>query len=106
MLLYATGGLAYGNTSLNFTEANTSSCGFSPGCLSATDSGTRLGWTLGAGGEWMFAPKWSVKAEYLYVDLGSRSATLTSPFGGLGNFYTGTTSFRANIARGGINYHF
>ena len=34
LLVYATGGLAYGKTSLSFTEANTLNCGFSPGCLS------------------------------------------------------------------------
>lgn len=106
LLLYVTGGLAYGNTSLNITETNTATCALSPGCLSATDSGTKAGWTLGGGGEWMFAPKWSLKAEYLYVDLGSRSATVTFPFGPAGNFYTGTTKFQENIVRGGINYHF
>jgi len=25
----------------------------------------RLGWSAGASVEWMFNPKWSVKAEYL-----------------------------------------
>ena len=30
----------------------------------------RVGYTVGGGLEWMFAPNWSVKAEYLYVDLG------------------------------------
>src|SRR5580765_1137796 len=32
---------------------------------------TRVGWTAGGGVEWKFDPRWSVKAEYLYVDLGS-----------------------------------
>src|SRR5262249_18396498 len=33
------------------------------------------GWTVGGGAEWMLpsAPRWSVKAEYLYVDFGSRT---------------------------------
>lgn len=31
----------------------------------------RLGWSAGASVEWMFNPKWSVKAEYLYYDLGT-----------------------------------
>jgi len=37
---------------------------------------TRAGWTLGGGLEWKFAPQWSVKAEYLYVDLGHETATV------------------------------
>jgi len=30
---------------------------------------TRTGWTAGGGVEWLFAPHWSAKAEYLYVGL-------------------------------------
>ncbi len=32
---------------------------------------TRTGWTAGGGVEWMFAPHWSAKLEYLYFDLDS-----------------------------------
>jgi opacity protein-like surface antigen len=28
------------------------------------------GWTLGGGGEWMFAPHWSVFAEYNFMGFG------------------------------------
>ena len=42
-------------------------------------SNTPTGWTAGGGVEWMFAPHWSAKVEYLYVDLSSNGAT-----GGLG----------------------
>ena len=34
-------------------------------------SNSRVGWTAGGGVEWLFAPNWSVKVEYLYYDLGS-----------------------------------
>ena len=34
--------------------------------VSVSDSKFHSGWTVGAGVEVMFAPKWSVKAEYLY----------------------------------------
>jgi len=49
MLLYVTGGIAYGSTDAN--------------------SG-HIGWAGGAGLEWAFAPRWSAKIEYLYVYLG------------------------------------
>ena len=71
-LLYATGGAAYGGVRSNVSIAqaivpfvdltNT----FSTGPLSSG----RVGWTAGAGIEWMFLPNWSLKAEYLYYDLG------------------------------------
>jgi outer membrane immunogenic protein len=106
LLLYVTGGFAWGDTRLTITQTPLFGCGNIPGCLTATSSGWSTGWTVGAGAEWMFAQNWSFKAEYLYVDLGSRSATVTSVFGGPGNFYTGTTSFREHTVRAGINYHF
>ena len=78
----------------------------------------RVGWTVGAGGEWMFAPNWSLKAEYLYYDLGTANyATGLSQFclgagcavpGGLFASTTGITSvrFTGSTARVGVNYHF
>jgi opacity protein-like surface antigen len=79
---------------------------------SASVSKSKVGWTAGAGAEWMFAHNWSAKLEYLYVDLGSESAigTLasTSPEitiePGLSARYT--WRFRENIAPVGMNYHF
>jgi outer membrane immunogenic protein len=61
ILLYATGGLAYG--------------GFSGSSWTlpldiGTWSQTRVGWTVGAGVEAALGSNWSVKFEYLYMDLG------------------------------------
>jgi outer membrane immunogenic protein len=104
-LLFATGGLAVGQTKIgNFV--------FCPMCPQPVDTinqntNTSAGWTVGAGAEWMFAPRWSLKAEYLYVDLGSHSSTITAAYAGP-NTSTLTSTFRdsENIVRGGINYHF
>jgi outer membrane immunogenic protein len=108
LLLYGTGGLAYGHVdaSANIQFFNNSSA--SP----ASVSKTKVGWTAGAGAEWMFAHNWSAKLEYLYVDLGSESAigNFAStdpqfvPDPGLSTRYT--WRFRENIARVGVNYHF
>jgi outer membrane immunogenic protein len=72
---YATGGLAYGETKLlNAFYGNT----FVPPAASTNlIDNMQVGWTVGAGVEWRFAPQWSVKAEYLYVDLGSISSTIS-----------------------------
>ena len=37
---------------------------------------TRWGWMVGVGVEYAFTPNWSVKAEYNYLDLGTRRETL------------------------------
>jgi opacity protein-like surface antigen len=34
-------------------------------------SSSSQGWTLGGGGEWMFAPHWSAFAEYNFMGFGS-----------------------------------
>jgi len=61
VLFYGTGGGAFANvqTTLNGTET----------------THTQAGWTAGAGVEWAFADNWTAKVEYLYIDLGSQSAT-------------------------------
>jgi outer membrane immunogenic protein len=107
LLLYGTGGLAYGrvDSSANSFRSIQDFQGQAP----ASVSKTKVGWTAGAGAEWMFARNWSAKLEYLYVDLGSESAigavtanqVLVLPFA-VG--YTWHT--RENIARVGVNYHF
>jgi outer membrane immunogenic protein len=90
MYFYATGGLAL---------ANVSTASSVNGIINnVSDSTTHAGWTVGAGLEWMFAPRWSAKVEYLYVDLGHA----TNPLPISNNDH----SFNENILRIGINYHF
>jgi outer membrane immunogenic protein len=123
-LLYGTGGLAYGGARSSTAESTSFVCGPPTGVCSGVGGGSfsqvRAGWTIGAGGEWMFAPNWSLKAEYLYYDLGRANyGTALSQFcnggaavcavnGGLFASTTGTTSLRFNgsIARVGVNWHF
>jgi outer membrane immunogenic protein len=82
ILLYGTAGLAYGDLRVE------------SGALSETH--TQAGWTAGAGIEVGFAPQWSVKAEYLYVDLGDSAFALTGVRNG----------FTSNVLRFGVNYRF
>ena len=109
-LLYATGGLAYGHLGANEPTVP----------LNWGD--TRAGWTLGVGGEMALDRHWSIKLEYLYMDLGrfgSASATATTVVNqlntpGVGfNTVTTTTTMAAfntrftdNIVRVGVNYRF
>jgi outer membrane immunogenic protein len=86
-----------------------------PDLYGGSNDETRAGWTAGGGGEWMFAPKWSIKAEYLYVDLGKQSVNLPCLNPGIcgsppqvapGASYQTDFRFREHIARVGVNYHF
>jgi outer membrane immunogenic protein len=82
ILFYGTGGLAFG-------ELRGETFGLS-------ESHSTAGWTLGAGTEFGFAPNWSAKIEYLYVDLSSSQFAIT----GMSNAY------RFGLIRAGVNYHF
>jgi outer membrane immunogenic protein len=69
-LLYIRGGGAWAHE-----EHWQTSDALNGGVLTRGDS-NRRGWLLGAGLEWVFAPNWSVKLEYNYVDFGSDLAQL------------------------------
>jgi outer membrane immunogenic protein len=127
LLIYGTGGFAYGRVTSDLVvgEAFTGPCGVPIGCpvtpAIASSSSTRTGWTVGGGAEYMFAGQWSVKAEYLYYDLGSKGYGVTG-LNSLGNCavapaaapcpftsvnVTATSSdFRGSIVRLGLNYKF
>jgi outer membrane immunogenic protein len=101
VLFYGTGGLAYGGVRSSFRTSDLA--GIEP--TFGSSSGTRVGWAAGAGIEWAFAANWTVKAEYLHVDLGSTDVTgasLTSPTSLITYRYDHTF----DAARVGINYRF
>ncbi len=119
LLLYGTGGLAYGQvdgrTGISQFVENAPNLPFvysGSGTFSEADTG----WTAGGGLEYMFWKRWSVKAEYLYYDLGSVSyhvkplnnfSVATTPpslFTSTGP--TSSTKFDGNIVRAGLNFHF
>jgi opacity protein-like surface antigen len=51
-------------------------------------------------------PAWSVKAEYLYVDLGEQSSTISYAYPPNTSSLTSTINERDNVFRLGINYMF
>jgi outer membrane immunogenic protein len=108
-LLYGTAGLAYGETEMSFSTQTFATpvvnCTLGFPCASATASGTNLGWAAGVGMEWMFAYNWTIKAEYLYVDLGNRSVTGTTvPSAVPAGVFTAASEQREHVARIGLNY--
>jgi outer membrane immunogenic protein len=87
-LPYLTGGAAFGN--IKFDQ------GVEP------DSHTKIGWTAGLGVEYALLTHWSVKAEYLYADLGTATCAMPKCNSGADVL----TTFKTNIIRLGVNYRF
>jgi outer membrane immunogenic protein len=100
ILVYATGGLAYGKVDVSgsFATHNPN------GGWSFNQSTINTGWTVGGGveGNVQHLPNVTWKVEYLYVDLGSISG------GGVDSFgfpYSFGAKFTDNIFRVGLNWH-
>jgi outer membrane immunogenic protein len=132
LLLYGTGGLAYGGinasashgfmaqtrdtfaTIVDYTAAGTASI--------ASTSKTLVGFAVGGGGEWMFFPNWSLKVEGLYYSLGNANffgGPITTNYNWAAvypgypanyplavNLPSTRVSYNGVIARAGVNYHF
>ncbi len=92
ILLYGTGGLAYGEVKSTVTAGALSS-------VSATN--THVGWTAGAGIEGVISGNWTAKLEYLYVDLGKVNGSLAATPTLTQNYSSHITD---NVVRAGINY--
>jgi outer membrane immunogenic protein len=87
VLIYGTGGYAWLDNKVTLSAGN----------VSISDNHVHNGWAAGAGVEVMFAPKWSVKAEYLYRSFASQNYFL-------GLVPSGTLNM--NSVQVGVNYHF
>jgi outer membrane immunogenic protein len=132
LLVYATGGFAYGRveTTATLSGAVFGTCGLGvagvgdcPILSSVLQNSTvRSGYTVGGGAEYAMLYGWSLKAEYLYFNLGESASGTTQlallsngcpclTGGGLAPFATSavstrTSDFRGNIVRVGLNYQF
>ena len=112
LLVYATGGLAYGEKSSSFSfNAATVGSSANPYAFSVNRSKTETGYVVGGGLEYMLDASWSVKAEALYYDLGrtqtASQLNLFSPAGRFGGVGVNTsTDNKGVIGRVGLNYKF
>jgi outer membrane immunogenic protein len=107
LLIYGTGGLAYGGLRLagTMTDAG-SSIGFPfSGTSPFSVSSVKGGWTAGAGVEGEIVKNWTWKLEYLYVDLGSIGVSALGPFSPP-DAVTAHARFNDNIVRAGLNFQF
>jgi len=103
-LLYGTGGFAYGGVKNRVFD---NLAVVAPlGTVTMQRSATETGYVVGAGVEYLIAPRWSFKAEYQYIDLGSYNLSSTEvPPSGI-TFTSGKFENTFNTVRAGVNYHF
>ena len=120
-LFYATGGFAYGRvTTRSFVSGSTSYFDFGDfefdpeNTFEGSFKGSKVktGWTAGWGIEAQLGGNWSVKKEYLYIDLGTVSNTFNTDFhfgdpaGDVAAMRTVTSDIRQHVFRTGLNYKF
>ena len=90
-LIYAKGGYAWAN---NKATISAPALG-----ITSSDSQTHSGYTLGGGVEYMFAPNWSAKGEYMFTSLGSENYNLLGD-----QLASGAIDF--HTIKVGVNYRF
>jgi outer membrane immunogenic protein len=106
LMIYATGGVAYGggNSQFSVFDATTGSI------FSGTPSSTRVGWVIGGGAEYAITNNITIKGEYLYADLGSSKFNTTENVAAAtffpGVVASGKIGWNASIFRAGVNYKF
>ncbi len=86
-LLYGTGGVAFGGVQDKLTA----------GGATKSHDATDTGYAAGGGIEYAFAPSWSGKAEYQYINLGNDTVTSGTDSAKFDHEY--------NTVRLGLNYH-
>jgi outer membrane immunogenic protein len=111
-LIYGTGGLALGaTTSYGAVWSNATLPGNIPSGV-GTSSRTSVGYSVGAGGEYAFTSHLTVKAEWLYYNLGEDTVRvagrgiLPPPSLQPTDYFDVRFKYSGNIVRLGLNYKF
>jgi outer membrane immunogenic protein len=109
LLLYGTGGFAYGEAS---SHTNVGPFPQGGDFYRGSKSETLTGWAAGGGGEWAFSSRWSAKLEYLFIDLDDTNYSNRCGGNPACEFldppptYETEVETREHIIRVGINYRF
>jgi outer membrane immunogenic protein len=118
LLLYGTAGVAFasldqGENCPTGVTSTGSFCGpgmtrsgrINAGPYSLTGNALYVGGVWGGGAEWMFAPNWTTKVEYLYSNLGQASFNLGTAPSGVATSPRDVTLTQQQV-RLGVNYRF
>lgn len=106
-LIYATGGLAYGGkrggVGVDQRDYVGSTGVTTLTSLSGSGNSNNVGWALGGGLEWALTNTWSVRAEYLHVDLGKNDRSFTTL---ASNTINVSNNNKFDVVRAGLNWRF
>ena len=112
-IAYVTGGLAYGvieHRGSIYGSANGLDGSGNPAVVFAGndffDRMMKVGWTAGVGIEAHLGGPWTVRIEYLHVDLGAESTTEFNPQNSTPTAITFNSRITENLVRFGVNYKF
>jgi outer membrane immunogenic protein len=103
-LPYVTGGWAWGRHQL--TTTCPTSCSSFGDPATSSDTKTHNGWVIGAGLEYAINQNWSVKAEYLHLDLGSERYNIQVDFDDLVPSGLDSGNLKIDVVKFGLNYRF
>jgi len=104
ILVYGSGGLAVGRSKFSASIIDPHGSGVD---FNNSSSETASGWVAGAGIEFAATESISIKAEYLYYDLGSEKLTFEDETGFIpDDFGTATYDVSGHLVRVGVNFHF
>lgn len=104
-LIYATGGLIFGDVRSSSLSSYTVSANPTH-IYSGSASSVRVGFVVGGGVEYAFSANWSAKLEGLYFDLGKQSFT-SAPLAANPPFSVANSArLTGEIVRLGLNYKF
>jgi outer membrane immunogenic protein len=98
LLLFVTAGGAAGDTKLAVSSIVDEMGGV------GSQTKTHMGWTAGTGFEYALAPRWTVKAEYLHVDLGNPGFMPVT--GANAPLFATNVRTSHDVVRFGTNYRF
>jgi outer membrane immunogenic protein len=101
-MLYATGGLAFGESDYSFSWSNPGGAAGRQS-YSLSNNQTLWGWVVGGGVEAVLSGRWTAKLEYLYLDLGTQSINTVDIDGAP---FSVNNAVHDQILRVGVNYHF
>ena len=76
-LLYGKAGVAWAHLDDTYSSSLTTAGVGTVPFFSGTGGQDRVGWTVGTGIEWGVWQNWSIKAEYDYIDFGTKTTPIT-----------------------------
>jgi outer membrane immunogenic protein len=110
-LIYGKAGIAWAHLDqTDTTIVNVPVIPFSTTLFTGLGGTDRVGWTVGTGVEWAIWNNWSIKAEYDYIDFGTKTSSIPTTFlpalgGGAGVSWGNQNTLHVQQAKFGINWH-